>query len=141
MQRHMVEFIVWERLQHVLPHYTLLDKEKIAFIDKGIIYNTGGVSLKPKMDMSDIKSDMCGVAGLLGGVISAAMIRVSKCLYLVLCLAENVIRLKAVQNDVVLLIHSGKTVKINNSDTEGHLVLADGVSYTTTYFDKIDLVA
>jgi len=116
------------------------DTETVALVGKGIVYDTGGLSLKGKTGMPGMKSDMCGAAGLLGGFLSAAMIGVPKRVYLVLCLAENAIGPKAVRNDDILSMHSGKTVEINNSDAEGRLVLADGVSHATTYFDKLDLV-
>lgn len=101
----------------------------LALVGKGITYDTGGLHLKARGAMETMKCDMGGAAAVLGAF--AALVRqgVPGRLSLLLCLAENAIGPAAYKPDDVLLMHSGKTVEINNTDAEGRLLLADGVSY------------
>jgi probable aminopeptidase NPEPL1 len=114
--------------------------ETLALVGKGIVYDTGGLSLKTKEGMPGMKHDMGGAAGMLGGFYAAVRLGVKKRLRLVLCLAENAIGPCAVRNDDILTLYSGKTVEINNSDAEGRLVLGDGVAHATKHFRGLDLV-
>ncbi len=104
-------------------------KRHIALVGKGITYDTGGLSLKVGGGMVGMKADMGGAAAVLGAFCSlvkgGAPCKVSA----VICLAENAIGPAAVKPDDVIRMHSGMTVEINNTDAEGRLVLADGVSY------------
>jgi probable aminopeptidase NPEPL1 len=114
--------------------------ETVALVGKGIVYDTGGLSLKSKDGMPGMKVDMGGSAGLLGGFVAAVKMNLPKKLTLILCLAENAIGPTAVRNDDILSLYSGKTVEVNNTDAEGRLVLADGVAYATKHIPKLDLV-
>ena len=98
---------------------------------QGVIYDTGGLSLKPKVGMCGMKHDMGGSAGLLGGFQAAVQLKVPCKITLILAIVENAIGPLAVRNDDVLTMKSGKTVEINNTDAEGRLVLADCVSYAS----------
>ncbi|KAJ3005988.1 putative aminopeptidase npepl1 [Thoreauomyces humboldtii] len=102
-----------------------------VFVGKGIVYDTGGLSLKSGAGMCGMKEDMGGSAGCLGAFLSAAKNGYGGVLTAVLCLAENAIGPKAQRPDDVVTMHSGKTVELNNTDAEGRLVLGDGVSYAT----------
>ena len=119
----------------VLSHLPAADDARVTtcLVGKGIVYDTGGLSLKTKDGMPGMKSDMGGAAALLGAFEAAVEIGVGadKALHLVLCLAENAIGPNAVRNDDVLTGFSGLTCEINNSDAEGRLVLADGVAHAT----------
>jgi probable aminopeptidase NPEPL1 len=102
----------------------------IALVGKGITYDTGGLHLKARGSMESMKSDMGGAAAVLGAFRVLAKTRAVPCkVSMVLCLAENAIGPNAYKPDDVLTLHSGKTVEINNTDAEGRLLLADGVSY------------
>jgi probable aminopeptidase NPEPL1 len=114
--------------------------ETVALVGKGIVYDTGGLSLKTKEGMPGMKHDMGGAAGMLGAFYAAIRLGVKKRLRLVLCLAENSIGPRAVRNDDILTLYSGKTVEINNSDAEGRLVLGDGVAHATKHFRGLNLV-
>ena len=115
-------------------------KETVALVGKGIVYDTGGLSIKTKTGMPGMKHDMGGAAGLLGGFVAAVRLQVDRKVKLVLCLAENAIGPAAVRNDDILTLYSGKTVEINNSDAEGRLVLGDGVAHATKHFEDCDLI-
>jgi len=116
--------------------------ETVALVGKGIVYDTGGLSLKTKTGMPGMKHDMGGSAGLLGAFLTYVKLDVAKNkkVVLILCLAENAIGPKAVRNDDIITMYSGKTVEINNSDAEGRLVLGDGVAHATKHIDDLDLV-
>jgi probable aminopeptidase NPEPL1 len=102
----------------------------VALVGKGIIYDTGGLSLKVGGGMVGMKMDCGGAAAMLAAFQAAvAAGGLARPLHCVLCLAENAIGPGAVRNDDVLRMYSGKTVEINNTDAEGRLVLADGVAY------------
>lgn len=108
--------------------------ETIALVGKGIVYDTGGLSLKTKDGMPGMKMDMGGSAALLGAFFAAvAMGHEQHRIVLVLCVAENAIGPTAFRNDDILTMYSNKTVEINNTDAEGRLVLADGVAHATRH--------
>jgi probable aminopeptidase NPEPL1 len=100
----------------------------VALVGKGLTYDTGGLHLKARGSMETMKGDMGGAAAVLGAF--RVLARRAPCrITLVLCIAENAIGPAAYKPDDVLVMHSGKTVEINNTDAEGRLVLADGISY------------
>ncbi|MEZ6004093.1 MAG: leucyl aminopeptidase family protein [Planctomycetota bacterium] len=101
----------------------------VALVGKGITYDTGGLSLKVGGTMVGMKSDMGGVAAVLGAFLELVKTGVKRRVSAVLCIAENSIGPDAFRNDDILTMHSGKTVEINNTDAEGRLLLGDGVSY------------
>lgn len=96
---------------------------------KGIVYDTGGLSIKGKTTMPGMKRDCGGAAAILGAFRAAIKQGFKDNLHAVFCLAENAVGPNATRPDDIHLLYSGKTVEINNTDAEGRLVLADGVSY------------
>jgi len=101
----------------------------VAWVGKGIVYDTGGLSLKGKDHMPGMKGDMGGAAAVLGAFQAAVSRGVDHDLTAILCLAENSVGPDATRPDDVLEMFSGKTVEVNNTDAEGRLVLADGVAW------------
>jgi len=113
----------------ILEHKPEGATKKVAWVGKGIVYDTGGLSIKGKEHMPGMKGDMGGAGAVIGAFEAAARLNVNLHLFGVLCLAENSVGPKATRPDDVLKMHSGKTVEVNNTDAEGRLVLADGVSW------------
>ncbi len=103
--------------------------DKVAWVGKGIVYDTGGLSLKGKLDMPGMKVDMGGAAAVLEALRVAAELGAEARIDAILCLAENSVGPDALRPDDVITLYSGKTVEVNNTDAEGRLVLADGVAY------------
>ncbi len=103
-----------------------------AWVGKGIIYDTGGLSIKSKTGMPGMKRDMGGAAVVLAAFEAAVKLGYKEELYALLAVAENAIGPKALRPDDVITMHSGKSVEINNTDAEGRLVLADGVSFAAS---------
>ena len=115
----------------VVLEYTPKKKARrtVALVGKGIIYDTGGLDLKVGGNMQQMKCDMGGAAAVLGAFLVLAKTGCPDKVFGLCCMAENAIGPASYRSDDVLTMHSGKTVEINNTDAEGRLVLADGVSY------------
>ncbi len=124
----------------VLDHGPKRAKRTVALVGKGVVYDTGGLSLKTGGHMCGMKGDMGGGAAVLGAFRALAQEKVSGLRVIGLVpLAENAIGPDSYRPDDILTLHSGKTVEINNTDAEGRLLLADGVSYAARRFEP-DLV-
>lgn len=106
----------------------------VAWVGKGIVYDTGGLSLKDRTSMVGMKGDMAGAATVLAAFEAAVRIGVPYRLVAVLCVAENSVGPDATRPDDILTLRSGKTVEVNNTDAEGRLVLADGLHWVSTTF-------
>ena len=111
----------------------------IALVGKGVTFDTGGLNLKISGFMSNMKCDMGGAAAVSGAFRVLTKTNTNRKLRLVVCLAENAIGPDSYKPDDILNMHSGKTVEINNTDAEGRLLLADGVSYAARVL-KADIV-
>ena len=129
-----------------LPALVILDhnpgvesQQTISWVGKGIVYDTGGLSIKGKGGMPGMKTDMGGAAAVLAAFKAAVQLNVPHRVMALLCLAENSVGPEATRPDDILTMYSGRTVEVNNTDAEGRLVLADGVAYTTRHH-KPDLV-
>jgi len=114
----------------VILQYTPQNAQKsIAWVGKGIVYDTGGLSMKTKLTMPGMKHDCGGAAAVLGAFYVAVKSGFQDNLYGLMCMAENSVGDRATRPDDIHTMYSGKTVEINNTDAEGRLVLADGVAY------------
>ncbi|MFO0636167.1 MAG: M17 family metallopeptidase [Nannocystaceae bacterium] len=101
----------------------------VALVGKGICFDTGGLHIKARGMMETMKGDMGGAAAVLGAFAIARQEQLPVRLSLLLCIAENAVDARSYKPDDILTLHSGKTVEINNTDAEGRLLLADGVSF------------
>jgi len=113
----------------VLSHRPAKAKKNIVWVGKGIVYDTGGLSIKTKGGMPGMKGDMGGAAAVLMAFKAVVENGFSENLDAVLCLAENSVGPESTRPDDILKLYSGKTVEVNNTDAEGRLVLGDGVAY------------
>lgn len=113
----------------VLSHCPKGATKNIAWVGKGIVYDTGGLSIKGKTTMPGMKRDCGGAAAILYAFQAAVKRGFNQNLHAVLCLAENSVGDRATRPDDIHTLYSGKTVEINNTDAEGRLVLGDGVAY------------
>jgi probable aminopeptidase NPEPL1 len=124
---------------------TEAERRHVALVGKGVTFDTGGLHIKPRGGMETMKCDMGGAAAVLGAFRVLVAARCPHRVSLVLCLAENAIGPASYKPDDILTLHSGKTVEINNTDAEGRLLLADGVSWAArelqadTIFDAATL--
>lgn len=112
-------------------------KKKIAFVGKGITYDTGGLSLKPANSMLGMKYDMTGAATVLNAVLAIARLKLKVHATAYLCLAENMPSGSATRPGDVIKLRNGKTVEVTNTDAEGRLVLGDGLALASESFPDL----
>lgn len=112
------------------------NKDKsLAFVGKGITYDTGGLNLKPTGSMETMKCDMAGAACVLGLMKAASDLGIKRNFMCVIATCENAIGPNSVKPGDVITSLSGKTVEINNTDAEGRLVLSDAITYIQQQMD------
>ncbi len=113
----------------------LRDKSKpLAFVGKGVCFDTGGISLKPAKFMEDMTYDMAGSAVVVGLMKSLALRKAKINAVGVVGLVENMPGGNAQRPGDIVKSYSGKTVEILNTDAEGRLVLADALTFTEEKF-------
>ncbi len=101
----------------------------LGLVGKGITFDTGGISIKPADNMEKMKYDMAGGAAMLGAMRAIALLKPKVRVIAVVCAAENMPSGTAQKPGDVQTAMSGKTIEIINTDAEGRLVLADGLTY------------
>ncbi|MEC9345476.1 MAG: leucyl aminopeptidase [Pseudomonadota bacterium] len=110
------------------------DAQPVAFVGKGVTFDTGGISIKPAAGMEDMKWDMGG-AGVVTGLMAALAGRGANVNAIgVIGLVENMPDGKAQRPGDVVTSMSGQTIEVLNTDAEGRLVLADALWYTQDRF-------
>ncbi|MDE3186668.1 MAG: leucyl aminopeptidase [Acidobacteriota bacterium] len=105
------------------------DGPVLGLVGKGITFDTGGISIKPADNMEKMKYDMAGGAAMLGAMRAIALLKPKVRVIGIVCAAENMPDGKAQKPGDVQTAMSGKTIEIINTDAEGRLVLADGLTY------------
>ncbi|MDC0228163.1 leucyl aminopeptidase, partial [Alphaproteobacteria bacterium] len=106
----------------------------MAFIGKGVCFDSGGLSLKPPKSMEDMKWDMGGAATVTGLIEAAALSKLKNNIVGVIGLVENMPDGDAQRPGDVVKSVSGQTIEVLNTDAEGRLVLADILSWTERKF-------
>jgi leucyl aminopeptidase len=112
-------------------------KEKakpVAFVGKGVVFDTGGISIKPAAGMEDMKGDMGGAAAVSGLMRTLALRKAKVNAIGIVGLVENMPDAKATRPGDIVTSMSGQTIEVINTDAEGRLVLAD----LLTYIQKTD---
>jgi leucyl aminopeptidase len=112
------------RLSYTHPEAT----RTVAFVGKGITFDSGGLSLKPPKSMETMKCDMSGAAAVLAATAAIADLALPVNVVAYLCAAENMPGGAAQRPSDIITIYGGKTVEVLNTDAEGRLVLADGIA-------------
>src|SRR5215469_9900699 len=108
--------------------------EPVAFVGKGVCFDSGGLSLKPSAGMMGMKGDMGGAAAVTGAMMALAKRKARVNAVGVIGLVENMPDGGAIRPDDVLTSLSGQTIEVLNTDAEGRLVLADALTYTQRRF-------
>ena len=109
----------------------LKNKSKpLAFVGKGVTFDTGGYSLKPARFMEDMTYDMAGSAAVVGLMKTLALRKAKINAVGVVGLVENMVSGVAQRPGDIVKSYSGKTIEVLNTDAEGRLVLADALTYT-----------
>jgi leucyl aminopeptidase len=105
------------------------DGELLAFVGKGITFDSGGISLKPGENMELMKYDMTGGATVLGAMRAIAQLKPPIPVLGLAACSENLPSGKATKPGDVVVAMTGKTIEVINTDAEGRLVLADAIAY------------
>lgn len=113
---------------------------KIALVGKGVTFDTGGISIKPSSNMHYMKSDMGGAAAVLGIVELAARLKLPFHLVGAIPATENSVDAKSIRPGDVIGSYNGKTIEVIDTDAEGRLILADGLSYVVRHFQPEVLI-
>ena len=101
----------------------------LAFVGKGVTFDTGGISLKPGAGMQEMKFDMSGAAAVLEAFAAIVELGLPIDLLTVVPSTENMPSGTAVKPGDVITQYNGKTVEVNNTDAEGRLILADALAW------------
>ena len=110
------------------------NSKPLAFVGKGVCFDTGGYSLKPAKFMEDMTYDMAGSATVVGLMKSFALRKAKINAVGVVGLVENMVSGNAQRPGDIVKSYSGKTIEILNTDAEGRLVLADALTFTERKF-------
>ncbi len=112
----------------------------VVLVGKGVTFDTGGVCIKPRMGMWDMRADMAGAAACAGALLAASLRRSRTPVIAVLPLVENAIGADAYRPGDVLRSHSGRTVEVVDTDAEGRLILADALSWAVQHLRPTALI-
>ncbi|NCZ73125.1 MAG: leucyl aminopeptidase [Actinobacteria bacterium] len=118
-------------------------KARLAFVGKGITFDTGGLALKPAQGMEAMKSDMSGAAAVCAAALAIAEMGLEIAVDAWAPLAENMVSDTATRPSDIITIYGGKTVEVLNPDAEGRLILADALVRAAEFGKKaggLDLI-
>ena len=114
----------------IIEYKTAVKNAKtFGLVGKCVLFDTGGVSLKNPDNMHYMKSDMGGATAVIGTLIYAAEMKLPVNIIAVLPITDNAISEKAFLPSDVITAYNGKTIEVLNTDAEGRMILADGLSY------------
>ncbi|MFC2095874.1 M17 family metallopeptidase [Candidatus Bipolaricaulota bacterium] len=119
-------------LEHNPPKRSTPDAGPVVLVGKGILFDTGGYSLKGRDTMLNMSSDMAGSAVVLGVMQAVARLKLPLHVIALAPIVENLIGPEAYRPDDVFYAKNGKSVEIRSTDAEGRLILADALCYADT---------
>ena len=106
----------------------------IAFVGKGITFDSGGLSIKPARNMENMKDDMSGAAGVISVMEAISYLKPGVRVIGITPLAENLPSGSALKPGDIVTFYNGKTAEVKNTDAEGRLILADALSYAVKHY-------
>lgn len=109
------------------------NKKPYVLVGKGVVYDTGGLSLKTSSGMEKMKCDMAGAAAVVGALYTIAKNKIPVHVIGLIPATDNRINGNAMVPGDVITISNGKTVEVLNTDAEGRLILADALSFASKY--------
>ncbi len=114
-----------------------LNKKPIVLVGKGVTFDTGGISLKPGLNMDEMKYDMCGAATVFGVIRTAAELGLQRDVVALIPATENMPSGHATKPGDVVTSMSGQTIEILNTDAEGRLILCDALTYAERFDPEV----
>jgi leucyl aminopeptidase len=135
------------RASNVPPRFCVLEwkpagaknTKPVVLIGKGVVYDTGGLSIKPSEGMDYMKCDMAGAATVVGTIAAAARTQMPIHLVGLIPATDNKIGENALAPGDVIRMYSGTTVEVVNTDAEGRIILADAMHYAKKYEPELVL--
>ncbi len=124
----------------VLEYAPKKPRKTVALVGKGVVFDSGGINLKPAASMDTMKTDMAGAAAVAATLIAAAQLRPDIRIVGVMPLVENMPSGHALRPGDIVTACNGKTIEVGNTDAEGRLILADAMSYAVKTFKPDMLV-
>jgi leucyl aminopeptidase len=119
----------------IITHYSHPDaNKKIILVGKGVLFDTGGISIKLAKNMHYMKSDMAGAAAALGTVEACARLGLKVNVMAITPITDNSIDSTALKPGDVISSYAGKTIEVIDTDAEGRLILADALAYAVKEF-------
>ncbi|CAJ0838875.1 17168_t:CDS:2 [Entrophospora sp. SA101] len=112
----------------------------LALVGKGVTFDSGGISLKPSSNMSEMKADMGGGAAVSASLYGIAKLRLPINVVATIPLCENMPSGYATKPGDVVIAMNGKSIEVGNTDAEGRLILADALYYTSSTFKPHTLI-
>lgn len=106
-------------------------KKPVAFVGKGLTFDSGGISIKPSQGMEEMKYDMCGGANVIGTLLAIAKLKLKVNVIGLVPSTENMPGPMANKPGDILVARNGKSVEVFNTDAEGRLILMDALSYAS----------
>lgn len=125
---------------HHAPRFIILEylagepkKRPVVLVGKGVTFDSGGISLKPREGMERMKDDMAGAAAVMGAIRAVAGLRMPVNVVGLIPVAENMPGGGAYRPGDIVRTMSGQTVEIVNTDAEGRMLLCDALHYARRY--------
>jgi len=123
------------QVQHVPRGPRTAGAPHVVLVGKGITFDSGGLSLKPRESMVAMKTDMAGSAVVLATVVAAAQLDLPVRVTALLPLAENLLGASSYRPGDVVRHYGGRTTEVANTDAEGRIVLGDALAYADAHLD------
>lgn len=117
-----------------IMRYRGSEDSPLAFIGKGVTFDSGGISIKPAAGMDEMKTDMGGAAAVIGAMEAIARRKAKAHVVGLVGLVENMVSGNAQRPGDIVRSYAGKTIEVLNTDAEGRLVLADVLAYAKDRF-------
>jgi leucyl aminopeptidase len=116
-------------------------EQPLVLIGKGVVFDAGGISLKPAEKMDEMKMDMAGAAAVLGTMLATVLLRLPVHVVGLIPAVENLPSGSAIRPGDIITSASGQTIEVLNTDAEGRMILADALTYARRFQPKavIDL--
>jgi leucyl aminopeptidase len=121
----------------VLEHNPKDAKHPIVLVGKGVTFDSGGISIKPREGMESMKYDMAGAAAVIGALQALAALEMPLHVIGLIPAVENLPSGKAIKPGDILRYRNGKTIEVVNTDAEGRLILADALLYAAHVHPKL----
>ncbi|MBI2619807.1 MAG: leucyl aminopeptidase [Ignavibacteriales bacterium] len=120
------------------PRFLILEygrpsKKTVVLVGKGVTFDTGGISIKPSANMSEMKMDMSGGAAVIGALEAVSRLKLPVHVIGLIPAVENMPSGNSIRPGDILRHYNGKTSEVDNTDAEGRLILADALGYAERY--------